>query len=100
MPNISWTNYHRWFSNYEIRESFLPRKFPYMVPALALSTGRSQFFCVTHRRTFYVLVFSQIKYLYDQKGLLDQLEGSNVTTDLGGTLCYDHKNWVHNRLVC
>ena len=43
---------------------------------------------------------SQIKYLYDQKGLLDQLEGSNVTTDLGGTLSYDHKNWVQNRLVC
>ena len=45
------------------------------------------------------VVSSQIKYLYDQKALLDQLESSNVTTDLGGALRYDHNNWVHNRLV-
>ena len=34
--------------------------------------------------------------MYDQKSLVDQLD---VTTDLGGTLNYNHKNWVFNRLV-
>ncbi len=75
------------------------------LPPLASSIGHSQFSesMLLHTENCFKLtafVSSQIKYLYDQKALLDQLESSNVTTDLGGALCYDHKNWVHNRLVC
>ena len=42
---------------------------------------------------FYV---TQIAYLYEQKALVDQLD---VTAEFGGTLDYNHKNWVYNRLV-
>ncbi len=38
-------------------------------------------------------------YLPDQKSLLDQFEPSNVPDELGGSLKYDHKSWVYNRLV-
>ena len=44
----------------------------------------------------YMYCVTQIAYLYEQKALVDQLD---VTTDLGGTLDYNHKNWVYNRLV-
>ena len=47
-----------------------------------------------HVNCFALLV--QLAYLYDQKSLVDQLE---VTTEFGGTLNYNHKIWVYNRIV-
>ncbi len=41
----------------------------------------------------------QLAYLSDQKVLLDHFESSNVPDTFGGSLKYDHKNWVYNRLV-
>ena len=45
---------------------------------------------------YHLTYIIQTAYLYDQKSLVDQLE---VTTDLGGTLNYNHTHWVYNRLV-
>ncbi|XP_064394255.1 guanine nucleotide exchange factor DBS-like isoform X2 [Halichondria panicea] len=45
-----------------------------------------------------VIAKLHMAYLPDQKSLLDQFEPSNVPDELGGSLKYDHKSWVYNRL--
>ena len=53
---------------------------------------------LTHAHSNYAIYFvTQIAHLYDQKSLVEQLD---VSTDFGGTLNYNHKTWVYNRLVC
>ena len=48
--------------------------------------------CVSFVRTCVKVVF--------QKDSIEQyVDASQLTSDLGGTLCYDHMTWVSNRVV-
>ena len=46
-----------------------------------------------------VCPFSQVVHLDDYHGLLQYIDESSLTSDLGGSLVYDHQEWVKYRLV-
>ena len=50
--------------------------------------------CVCFVRTCVKVVF------VGEKDSIEQyVDASQLTSDLGGTLCYDHMTWVSNRVV-
>ena len=66
--------------------------------------------CVEHTLVGYTLCvyvcvctrvcpFSQVVHLDDYCELLQYIDKSGLTSDLGGSLVYDHQEWVKYRLV-
>ena len=40
-----------------------------------------------------------VKVVFQKDSIEQYVDASQLTSDLGGTLCYDHMTWVSNRVV-
>ena len=40
-----------------------------------------------------------MKVVFQKDSIEQYVDASQLTSDLGGTLCYDHLTWVSNRVV-